>query len=115
VATNTPLAVPADAIPLLIAYSVLTIVVYATALYFAFRTIGPLRSGAVLSTSALWGVLFAVLLFPNTLPSGIQLAGGAAMVLALIGLYVLGEPKSAEGPPRLETIQDPVRDGPRSP
>ncbi len=113
-ATNTPLAVPADAIPLLVGYSVLTIVLYATALYYAFRAIGPLRSGAVLSTSALWGVLFAVILFPNQLPSATQLAGGGAMVLALIGLYVLGEPKSAKGPPAPGTSETSVRDCPKS-
>src|SRR5712691_6666551 len=115
VATNTSLAVPTDAIPLLVGYSVLTIVVYATALYYAFRTIVPLRSGAVLSTSALWGVLFAILLFPTQLPSGTQLAGGAVMVLALIGLYLLGEPRSAEGPPTSEALSASARDGPRSP
>ena len=111
---NTPLAVPADAIALLVGYSVLTIVVYATALYYAFRAIGPLRSGAVLSTSALWGVLFAVLLFPTQLPSATQLAGGAAMVLALIGLYALGEPKFANGPPAPGTSKSSARDCPRS-
>ena len=114
-ATNTSLGVPADAIPLLVGYSVLTIVLYATALYYAFRTIGPLRSGAILSTSALWGVLFAVLLFPNQLPSGTQLGGGAVMVLALIGLYWLGEPDSGEGPPTPEALNVSARDGPRSP
>jgi drug/metabolite transporter (DMT)-like permease len=115
VATNTSLALPADAISLLVGYSVLTIVVYATALYYAFRTIGPLRSGAVLSTSALWGVLFAVILFPNQLPSGTQLGGGAVMVLGLIGLYWLGETHSAEGPPTPEALNASAGDGPRSP
>ncbi len=113
--TNTPLAVPTVAIPLLLGYSILTLSVFAVALYYAFRAIGPLRSGAVLSTSALWGVLFALYLFPGQVPSPTQLVGGAVMVLALLGLYLFGErgvPESSRAP---ETLKAPAQDGPRLP
>jgi drug/metabolite transporter (DMT)-like permease len=114
-ATNTPLTVPAVAVPLLVVYSLLTLSVFAVALYYAFRAIGPLRSGAVLSTSALWGVLFALYLFPGEVPSAVQLVGGAIMVLALIGLYLFGEPRAPVPLAVPETLKAPARDGPRLP
>lgn len=89
-ALGTPLGVPAAAILPLLVLSLLTIAVYAVVLYRAFQLIGPLRSGAVLSSSALWGVLIALYVFPTQVPSAVQLLGGAMMVLALVGLYVFG-------------------------
>jgi len=64
-------------------------------LYFhAFRTIGVMRTGSILSTSSIWGVLIALVLFPEQALGLWQVVGGALMIVALIALY-----RFSEGPP----------------
>ncbi|MFA5895409.1 MAG: DMT family transporter [Thermoplasmata archaeon] len=85
--------------------------------YFAFRTIGAMRTGAVLSTSALWGVLIALLVFPEQGLGVWQIVGGALLVGATVALFVFGEgkgrPKAA--PAVGETLKPAGSNGPRSP
>jgi hypothetical protein len=72
-----------------------------------------MRTGAVLPTSALWGILVALLLFPNETLSGVQVLGGALMVGALAVFYLL------RGPSKIgtagETLKPGASDGPDSP
>lgn len=81
--------------------------------YYAFRTIGAMRTGAVLSTSALWGVLIALVVFPEQGLGPWQVVGGALLVGATIALYVFGEghPAVQAG----ETLKPAASDGPRLP
>lgn len=84
--------------------------------YFALRTIGAMRAGSILSTSALWGVVLSLLLFPGEALTPPQVAGGALMVIATIALYVLGgaerpHPSAEAG----ETLKPAGSDGPRLP
>ena len=111
-ALGTSLRIPSDVVLLLIAYALACIALYAILIYYAFRAIGPLRSGAVLSTSALWGVLIALYVFPTQVPSPAQLFGGAVMILALVGLYTFGEAPAARPAP--ETLKASPPDGPRT-
>lgn len=81
--------------------------------YFAFRTIGAMRTGGVLSTSALWGVLIALLVFPDQGLGLWQVVGGALLVGATIGLYVFGEGTPAGQDD--ETLKRAASDGPKPP
>ncbi len=83
--------------------------------YFAFRTIGAMRTGAVLSTSALWGVLIALTVFPEQGLGFWQIAGGALLVGATVALYVFGEGRPKAAPAAGETLKPTASDGPRSP
>ncbi|HKZ48366.1 MAG TPA: DMT family transporter [Thermoplasmata archaeon] len=83
--------------------------------YFAFRTIGAMRTGAVLSTSALWGVLIALAVFPDQGLGFWQIAGGALLVGATVALYVFGEGRPKASPAAGETLKPAGSDGPRSP
>ncbi len=83
--------------------------------YYSLRKIGAMRAGSILSTSALWGVLISLVLFPGEALGPAQLAGGLLMVVATIALYVFGEaprPSSAETG---ETLKPASSDGPRLP
>lgn len=81
--------------------------------YHSLRTIGAMRAGSILSTSALWGVLISLALFPGQPLSPTQLAGGALMIVATIALYVFGgtAPYTRPG----ETLKPAGSDGPRLP
>ncbi len=84
--------------------------------YFSLRKIGAMRAGSILSTSALWGVLISLALFPGEPLTPTQVAGGALMVLATIALYVTGgagpaSPSAEAG----ETLKPAGSDGPRLP
>lgn len=81
--------------------------------YYAFRTIGAMRTGAVLSTSALWGVLIALLVFPDQTLGFWQITGGALLVGATVALYVFGEGKPAAD--ASETLKPAASDGPKLP
>jgi len=83
--------------------------------YFGFRTIGAMRTGAVLSTSALWGVLIALLVFPEQSLGFWQTAGGALLVGATVVLYVFGEGRAKSAPATGETLKPAGSDSPRSP
>lgn len=83
--------------------------------YYAFRTIGAMRTGAVLSASALWGVLIALLVFPEQGLGFWQLIGGALLVGATVSLYIFGEGRPKAAPPEGETLKPAGSDGPRLP
>src|SRR5207247_1348872 len=70
--------------------------VFSVLCVYAFRPIGAMRTGAVLPTSALWGILVALYLFPNETLSGIQIMGGALMVAALAVFYLFRGPSKIE-------------------
>lgn len=95
--TGAPLTPPASAVGGLVFLSLTGIAVFTALFYYAFRTIGPMRAGAVLATSALWGVLIALVVFPAQPLSTWQIVGGAVMILAVIGLYAFGEPRALRG------------------
>lgn len=82
--------------------------------YHALRLIGAMRAGSILSTSALWGVLISLVLFPGQPLTATQLAGGALMILATIALYVFGgttTPSAGAG----ETLKPAGSDDPKLP
>ena len=84
--------------------------------YHSLRIIGAMRAGSILSTSALWGVLISLVLFPGQPLTATQLAGGAVMIVATIALYVFGgttAPAAATGAG--ETLKPAVTDGPKLP
>ena len=84
--------------------------------YLSLRLIGAMRAGSILSTSALWGVLISLVLFPGEPLTPTQVAGGGLMVVATIALYVVGGVKR---PPRAaragETLKPAGSDGPKLP
>ncbi len=84
--------------------------------YFSLRTIGAIRAGSILATSALWGALISLILFPGEPLTPAQVAGGVLMVVATIALYVFGGVRgttaSAEAD---ETLKPAGSDGPRLP
>ncbi|TLZ73224.1 MAG: DMT family transporter [Methanobacteriota archaeon] len=108
---GAPLAVPLPILPILVLLSLSAVGVFSVLFFYAFRTIGAMRTGAVLPTSALWGILLALYLFPNDTLGAVQVAGGALMILALVAFYVLRGPSEAEG----ETLKPAASDGPESP
>ena len=84
--------------------------------YHSLRIIGAMRAGSILSTSALWGVLISLVLFPGQPLSGTQLAGGALMILATIALYVFGGTTVPAGSAGAgETLKPAGSDGPKLP
>ncbi len=84
--------------------------------YHALRIIGAMRAGSILSTSALWGVLISLVLFPGQPLSATQLAGGALMIVATIALYVFGgSTPSAASAEAGETLKPAAPDGPKLP
>ena len=84
--------------------------------YYAFRTIGAMRTGAVLSTSSLWGVLIALAVFPEQGLGLWQIVGGVLMVGATVALYLKGEPDAATAPAVAgETLKPVASDGPKLP
>ena len=84
--------------------------------YHSLRLIGAMRAGSILSTSALWGVLISLVLFPGEPLTPVQLAGGALMIVATIALYVFGgTDASAASAGAGETLKPAAPDGPKSP
>ena len=108
---GAPLAVPIPILPILVLLSLSAVGVFSVLFFYAFRTIGAMRTGAVLPTSALWGILLALYLFPNDTLGAVQIVGGALMILALVAFYFLRGPSEAEG----ETLKPAASDGPESP
>ncbi len=113
VVAGVPLAIPAAAIPLLVILSASAVGMFSVLFFYAFRTIGAMRTGAVLPTSALWGILLALTLFPSETLSAVQVLGGALMVGALVAFYVFREPEEPRG--EGETLKPAASDGPDSP
>ncbi len=84
--------------------------------YHALRIIGAIRAGSILSTSALWGVLISLALFPGQPLTATQLAGGALMIGATIALYVFGGTATAPASAGAgETLKPASLDGPKLP
>ena len=115
-ATGVSLGVPLHVLPFLLFLALAGIGVFAVLFFYAFRTLGAMRAGAVLTTSALWGVLLALYVFPEQTLSLVQVGGGALMIGALVVLYLLSEraprsPAAEEG----ETLKAPASDGPDPP
>lgn len=86
-----------------------------TVLYYGgLKTIGAMRAGAVLSTSSLWGVLIAIVVFPAQGLGFWQIVGGGLMVGATLALYLFGE-RVARPATASETLKPAASDGPRLP
>jgi drug/metabolite transporter (DMT)-like permease len=83
--------------------------------YYSLRTIGAMRAGSILSTSALWGALISLILFPGEPLSPAQVAGGVLMVVATIALYVFGSGRPPASVEAGETLKPAGSDGPRLP
>ncbi|HYU05750.1 MAG TPA: DMT family transporter [Thermoplasmata archaeon] len=108
---GAPLEVPLPILPILVLLSLSAVGVFSILFFYAFRAIGAMRTGAVLPTSAVWGILLALYLFPNDTLGAVQVAGGALMISALVAFYALRGPSEAEG----ETLKPAASDGPESP
>ena len=82
-----PLAIPASSLPIALFLGITGSALFTFLFFSSMRTIGALRVGAILGTSAAWGVAIAVAAgFPP--PTPLQLAGGAIMVVAVVALYL---------------------------
>src|SRR5207244_5772877 len=92
VVSDTPIAVPIHILPVLVLLAVSAVGVFSVLFFYAFRTIGAMRTGAVLPTSALWGILVALYLFPNETLSGIQITGAEPMLGGLPVCYMFRGP-----------------------
>lgn len=90
VASGAPLVVTGTPALGLMFLSLVGVASFTVLFYFAFRTIGAMRSGAVLSTSSFWGVLIALAVFPEQGLGLLQATGGALMVGATAVLYLFG-------------------------
>jgi len=111
--TGTSLAVPLDVLPALVLLSLSAVGIFSVLFFYAFRTIGAMRTGAVLPSSALWGILVALYVFPTETLSPVQVLGGVLMVGSLIAFYILRGP--AEAKSGGETLKPAASDGPDSP
>jgi drug/metabolite transporter (DMT)-like permease len=110
---------PVDQLPILVAVGLAMIGLFSLLFYYAFRTIGAMRTGAVLSVSSVWGLLIALAVFPGIGITTAQIVGGGLMVPALVALY-LWEPRApspaqAADASSAETLKHAPSDGPRSP
>ncbi len=114
--TGTPLVPSGSYAWLLLVIAFGCVAGFTLLFYLALRLIGAMRAGSILATSALWGVLISLVLFPGEPLTSTQLAGGGLMVLATIALYVLGGAKEAQTPARAgETLKPAGSDGPKLP
>ena len=119
VARGIPFDVPLDRLPVLVFVALGMIGVFSLLFYYAFRTIGAMRTGAVLSVSSVWGLLIALAVFPQYSITPAQIVGGALMVPALLALYLF-EPRSQPSPASSrvragETLKPVAPDGPKLP
>ena len=111
--TGASFDIPLHVLPLLVLLSLGAVVMFSILFFYAFRTIGAMRTGAVLPTSTLSGILLALYVFPNETLSEVQILGGALMVGALIAFYLFRGPSKAER--KGETLKPAPSDGPDSP
>ena len=114
-ASGASLEVPLGAWPYLLFLAFGGIGVFAVLFFYAFRTIGAMRTGAVLSTSSLWGVLIALYVFPADGLGTWEIVVGALMIGGLLALYVLGERRVLTPGAGGETLKPGAPDGPESP
>ena len=116
VATGTPLLPSGPDAWVLFVIAFGCVAAFTVLFYFSLRTIGAIRAGSILSTSALWGVLISLVLFPGEALTPTQIAGGALMVVATIALYVFGgAARPAPSGEAGETLKPARPDGPRLP
>ncbi len=113
VGTGTSIAVPIDLLLPLVLLSLSAVGMFSVLFFYAFRTIGAMRTGAVLPSSALWGILVALYVFPADTLSPAQVLGGALMLGSLIAFYLLRGPTEAKAGG--ETLKPAASDGPDSP
>lgn len=111
--SGVPMGVPISVLPLLLFLSLSAVAVFSVLFFYAFRTIGAMRTGAVLPSSALSGILLALYLFPEQSLNEWQIVGGAIMVGSLVALYLFREPGAPTVPD--ETLKPPPSDGPGLP
>lgn len=109
--SGAPIEVPLTILPLLVFVSLSAVFLFSILFFYAFRTIGAMRTGAILPTSALWGIPLALVLLPAERLSEVQILGGALMVGSLVAFYLLHGPSPTEG----ETLKPSASDGPDSP
>lgn len=110
--SGASLNVPIAILPVLILLSLSAVGMFSLLFFYAFQTLGAMRTGAVLPTSALWGILIALYVFPTETLSEVQIVGGALMVAALVALYVFRGPREAKD---AEILKPAASDGPDSP
>lgn len=118
-ARGVSFAIPADRIPIVIVIAFGMIGVFSLLFYHALRTIGAMRTGAVLSMSSVWGLLIALAVFPQYGITAAQAIGAVIMVPALLALYLF-EPRSQASRetsrvPAGETLKPVAPDGPKLP
>ncbi len=111
--SGAPLAVPSDILPDLLLLAASAVGMFSVLFFYAFRTIGAMRTGAILPTSALWGILAAFYFFPNETLSVVQVVGGALMVGSLVVFYLFRGPTETRAAG--ETLKPEASDGPDSP
>jgi drug/metabolite transporter (DMT)-like permease len=113
VLVGVPLHVSLRILPLLLLLSISALGLFSVLFFYAFRTIGAMRTGAILPSSVLWGILIALTVLPGETLSEVQVLGGALMVVALVAVYVFRGPveMGAVG----ETLKPEASDGPDSP
>lgn len=109
--SGDPVDIPLGIVPLLLFLALSAVVMFSLLFFYALRTIGAMRAGAILPTSALWGIPLAILLLPGEGLSVVQVLGGALMVGSLIAFYRLHGPS----PEEVETLKPTASDGPDSP
>jgi len=84
-ATGNSLFVPPAGVPIAVFLALAGAALFAYLFYFAMRRIGALQAGAILATSAAFGVTIAVAFgFPLT---PLQALGGGVMALGVVALY----------------------------
>jgi len=95
-ATGNSLFVPPSGIPIAVFLALGGAALFAYLFYFSMRKIGALQAGAILATSAAFGVAIAVAFdFPLT---ALQALGGGVMALGVVALYRLAsKPSPAKG------------------
>ncbi len=114
--TGTPLVPSGPDVWVLLVIAFGCVAGFTLLFYFALRKIGAMRAGSILATSALWGVLISLVLFPGEPLSPAQIAGGGLMVVATIALYVVGGTGGTPTPADPgETLKPAGSDGPRLP
>ncbi|MGQ0798188.1 MAG: DMT family transporter [Methanobacteriota archaeon] len=118
-ARGVSFAIPVDRIPIVVVIAFGMIGIFSLLFYHAFRTIGAMRTGAVLSTSPVWGLLIALAVFPQYGITAAQAIGAAIMVPALLALYLF-EPRTpadvrAPATRNGETLKPAAPDGPKLP
>jgi len=86
-ALGQPLTIPPSSLPIALFLGLTGSALFTFLFFSSMRAIGAIRVGAILGTSAAWGVAIAVAAgFPP--PTPLQLLGGAVMVLAVLALYL---------------------------